>query len=101
MQWDWGNIALAIAALMGLVVWVFQFCCMAWSEASVPGQPVVHKADTSKKAALIDERIKRLAVIRSSAQILLENREADEVNREMCRFIIEETEQLTSTMNQP
>ncbi len=99
MQMDWGNIALAIAALMGLVVWVFQFCCMAWSETSVPGQPVVHQAGSNKKAALIDERVKRLAVIRSSAQFLLENQETDDAKTEMCRFIIEEAEQLTSTIN--
>jgi hypothetical protein len=95
MYLDWGNIALAIAALMGVVVWIFQFCCMAQSETSVPGQPGVHQAHINNNDSA-DDIEKRLVVIRSAAQYLLENRESDdEVKKIMCWFISEEAEQLT------
>ncbi len=39
MQWDWGNMVLAMSALMGLLVWVLQFYELARSEQSVPAVP--------------------------------------------------------------
>jgi len=32
MQWDWGNMALAMSAIVGLLVWIFQFYELARSE---------------------------------------------------------------------
>lgn len=101
MQWDWGNIALAVAALMGLVVWIINFCCMSYSEESVPGQesPWVDQTEGSNgKDAQAYDFDKRLAVIRSSAEILMDNPSNDVVKRELCKFIIEETEQLTGSV---
>jgi hypothetical protein len=39
MQWDWGNMALAMSAIVGLLVWIFQFYELARSEQSVPVVP--------------------------------------------------------------
>jgi len=102
MQWDWGNIALAVAALVGLVVWVINFCCMSLSEASVPGedsQLVAPTENTTGNNARVYDFEKRLAVIRSSAEILMDNPSNDVVKRELCKFIIKETEQLTGSDN--
>ena len=101
MQWDGGNIALATAALMGLAVWIINFCCTAHSEESVPGpesQSVAQSEIGNGKVPRVSEIERRLAVIRSSAHVLLENGETDdEVKRELCRFIIEEAEELSSS----
>ena len=107
MQWDWGNIALAVAALVGLVVWVINFCCMSHAETVVPdresqsnGRTVGSNGKNAGENAGIYDVERRLAVIRSSAEILMANRESDdEVKRELCRFIIEEAEQLNSTFS--
>lgn len=93
MQWDWVNIVLASAALLGFVVWVIQVYYTLYSEKSVPG---VDSANSDEEVTLTDDLHRRLAVIRSSAQILAENREPDEVKRELCRFIIKESDYLTS-----
>lgn len=103
MQWDWGNIALAVAALVGLLVWVINFCCMVHGETSVPDQQTQSVGQTNGingREARVGDLERRLAVIRSSAEILMANRESDdEVKRELCRFIIEEAEQLNSTFS--
>ncbi len=39
MQWDWGNMVLAMAALVGLVVGVIQLYTLAQSEQTVPDVP--------------------------------------------------------------
>jgi hypothetical protein len=39
MEWDWGNMVLAMSALMGLLAGVIQFYELARSEQSVPGVP--------------------------------------------------------------
>ena len=100
MHWDWGNIALAVAALMGLVVWVLNFCCMTYSETSVPDwerQSVEQTEGRNGRDAQIHDLDNRLAVIRSSAKILMDNPSNDVVKRELCRVIIKETEQVTSS----
>ncbi|MGH7274532.1 MAG: hypothetical protein ACREIQ_08770 [Nitrospiria bacterium] len=103
MQWDWGNITLAVAALVGLLVWVINFCCMSHAETSVPDQQTQSVGQTNGingKEARVRDLEKRLAVIRSSAEMLMANGESDdEVKRELCRFIIEEAEQLSSSFS--
>jgi len=39
MEWDWGNMVLAMSALMGLLAGVIQFYELARSEQSVPAVP--------------------------------------------------------------
>lgn len=111
MLWDWGNIALALAAMGGLGVWVFQFYYMAKSERSVPAVPWEEiRSDlysTSNPREIFPvgnpqrrlSIIKRLAVIRGSALLLLEDKETEDIKREMCRFIVEESEDLTFLVN--
>ncbi|MGH7275111.1 MAG: ATP-binding protein, partial [Nitrospiria bacterium] len=50
-------------------------------------------------AALTHDLKNPLGVIRSSAQILLDNQETDQVKEEMCRYIIEEVDRLTYRIN--
>lgn len=50
-------------------------------------------------AALTHDLKNPLGVIRSSAQILLDNRETEQVKKEMCRYILEEIDRLTYRIN--
>ncbi len=50
-------------------------------------------------AALTHDLKNPLGVIRSSAQILLEKEETDQLKKEMCRYIIEEVDRLTYRIN--
>jgi signal transduction histidine kinase len=50
-------------------------------------------------AALTHDLKNPLGVIRSSAQVLLDDRQTDQVKGEMCRFIIEEVDRLTYRIN--
>jgi signal transduction histidine kinase len=50
-------------------------------------------------AALTHDLKNPLGVVRSSAQILLNDKETDQVKKEMCRFIIEEVDRLTYRIN--
>jgi hypothetical protein len=98
MNWDWGNFALATAALTGIAAWIFQFCCIAQSETNVPdkkGISLTGLPENDDMDADLEEIEKRLAVIRGSAQMLLEDQETDEVRSLMCQFIIEEADRLT------
>jgi hypothetical protein len=39
MEWDWGNMVLAMSALVGLLAGVIQFYTLAQSEQTVPDVP--------------------------------------------------------------
>lgn len=104
MNWDWGSVSLATAALIGVAVWVLQFCCMAHSEPLVPeieNGSVEHVKVSIGMDRRLDEVERRMAVIRSSAQVLLDNRETEDIKSLMCKFIIEETDRVIYNLRGP
>jgi len=103
MFWEWGAIVCAVSALIGLLLAVI-YVSFEIAGQSPPIDPqktglTRNPATLHKLVAPTDQVEKRLAVIHSSAQFLLENLETEEVKRTVCRFIMEEADNLAASIH--